>query len=96
MANNIHVSYDLHAPEKNYQAVIAKIKTLGSWAKIQKSFWYLDTSLSAEQVCNAVWSVMDQDDSLYVVDSTNNIAYWYNIDPVASSFIQSHWFMKAA
>lgn len=61
MANNIHVSYDLYQPGQNYEDVITKIKSLGNWAKIHKSFWYLDTSLSAEQVAKAVWSVMDHE-----------------------------------
>ena len=29
MGNNLVVSYDLHKPEKNYQAIISEIKTLG-------------------------------------------------------------------
>lgn len=96
MANNVHVSYDLFAPDKNYERVIAKIKTLGSWAKIHKSFWYLDTALSAEQVASAVWAAMDTNDSLYVVDATNNIAYWYNLAPEASKLIQERWYSRAA
>ncbi|MFC6486881.1 CRISPR-associated protein Cas2 [Nitratireductor sp. GCM10026969] len=96
MANNIHISYDLYKPGQNYENVIAKIKTLGGWAKIHKSFWYLDTPLSAEEVARAVWYVMDQNDSLYVVDVTNNMAHWYNISPEASQYIQQHWYSKAA
>jgi hypothetical protein len=96
MANNVHVSYDLYAPEKNYERVIAKIKTLGSWAKIHKSFWYIDTNLTAEQVRNAVWSAMDTNDSLYVVDSTNNMAAWQNISEPASKHIRDHWRLQAA
>lgn len=96
MANNVHVSYDLYQPGQNYEDVITKIKSLGSWAKIHKSFWYLDTSLSAEQVAKAVWSVMDQNDSLYVVDATHNTAYWYNLSPEAAQHIQQHWYSKAA
>lgn len=96
MANNIHVSYDLYAPGQNYDSVITKIKTLGGWAKIHKSFWYLDTTLSAEQVAKAVWSVMDKNDSLYVVDASNNEAYWYNLSPEVSQFIQQRWYAKAA
>jgi hypothetical protein len=39
MANNLHVSYDLNSPGQNYEAVIERIKKLGSWAKIHYSFW---------------------------------------------------------
>jgi hypothetical protein len=93
---NLHVSYDLYAPDKNYEKVIAKIKTLGSWAKVHKSFWYVDTRLTAAQVRDAVWAVMDNNDSLYVVDATNNVAAWQNIAEAAATHIREHWTAKAA
>lgn len=91
MANNLHISYDLHQPDKNYAAVIAKIKTLGNWAKIHYSYWYVNSSHTAAEACNAVWQAMDSDDSLYVVDATNNSASWQNISAEASAFIQDKW-----
>lgn len=96
MGNNVHVSYDLNAPDKNYERVISKIKTLGAWAKIHKSFWYLDTQISAQKIAEAVWSVMDANDSLYVVDASTNTAYWYNIPADSSKFIQERWHRLAA
>ncbi|MEF2549723.1 hypothetical protein VQ045_21775 [Aurantimonas sp. E1-2-R+4] len=39
MANNLHISYDLNSPGQDYTPLIDKIKTLGPWAKIHKSFW---------------------------------------------------------
>lgn len=92
MGNNLHISYDLNVPGQNYEKVIAKIKSLGSWAKIHKSYWYVNTSLSAEQACNAVWSVMDASDTVYVVDATHNEASWQNIRPDASEFIKQEWY----
>ncbi|MEY2539280.1 MAG: hypothetical protein QOG67_3020 [Verrucomicrobiota bacterium] len=79
MANNLHISYDLHKPDKNYDAVIAKIKTLGNWAKIHYSYWYVKSGYSARQACDEVWSVMDSDDSVYVVDASSNSAAWQNL-----------------
>ncbi|HZE58300.1 MAG TPA: CRISPR-associated protein Cas2 [Chthoniobacterales bacterium] len=91
MANNLHISYDLHKPEKNYEAVIAKIKTLGNWAKVHYSYWYVNSGYTARQACDAVWSVMDADDSLYVVDATNNAAWWQNLNATASNYIIDQW-----
>jgi hypothetical protein len=73
MANNLHVSYDLNNPGQNYDAIIAKIKTLGS-PKIHNPFWCVKSALTASQACDAVWSAMDKNDTVYVVDSTNNSA----------------------
>jgi len=91
MANNLHISYDLNNPGQNYEAVIAKIKTLGNWAKIHKSFWYVKSTLTASQACDAVWSVMDKNDTVYVVDSTNNSAAWQNLSTEVSQYIKDSW-----
>jgi hypothetical protein len=91
MANNLHISYDLNTPGKNYDKVIERIKTLGSWAKVHKSFWYVDSTLTASQACAKVWEVMDSNDTVYVVDATNNIAAWQNLPEAVSKHIQSKW-----
>jgi len=91
MANNLHISYDLHKPDKNYQAIIAKIKTLGNWAKIHYSYWFVDSGYTAAQARDAIWEAMDSDDSVYVVDATNNVAAWQNINEEASAFIRDRW-----
>ena len=95
MANNIHISYDLNSPGQDYTRVIDKIKSLGGWAKIHKSFWFVSTDLSASQVCSAVWSVMDSSDSLYVVDALKNEAAWQNVSPAASEYIKGKWSSRA-
>lgn len=91
MANNLHISYDLNQPGQNYETVIAKIKTLGSWAKIHKSYWYVKSTLTASQAVEAVWSVMDPSDTVYVVDATNNQASWQNIAQSVSDHIRDQW-----
>lgn len=94
MQRNLFISYDLNAPGQKYDLVANKIKALGSWAKVQKSFWYLNTSNTAEEVAKAIWSVMDSNDSLIVVDSTSNDAYWFNLSAEVSQFIQRNWAAK--
>lgn len=92
MANNLHISYDLISPGQDYATVIAKIQTLGNWAKIHKSYWYVNSSLTAQQACSRVWSVMDRTDTLYVVDATNNVAAWQNIPKDSENYIKDQWF----
>ena len=90
MANNLFISYDL-IKDKNYDAVISKIKTLGDWTKFHYSYWYVNSNHTTESAAKAVWSAMDADDKLIVVDATNGQAYWYNLpDPVAA-YIKNHW-----
>ncbi len=92
MANNLHISYDLNKPGQNYQAVIEQIKSIGGWAKIHKSFWFVNSDLSARQAADAVWSVMDSSDTVYVTDSTNNDASWYNLSDEVSNHIKKSWY----
>ena len=85
-------SYDLHAPEKNYDAVIAAIKSFGSWAKVHKSFWYVNTSGSLDDVYNRVSAAMDSNDSLMVIDIANKTAKWFGLSPEASKYLQDNWY----
>jgi hypothetical protein len=96
MANNLFISYDLYAPEKNYDAVGSSIKELGSWGKVQKSFWYVKSNFNSEQAAAHIRRSMDANDSLIVVDTTNNCANWYNLSPQVAQFISEKWLSQAA
>lgn len=91
MANNLHVSYTLYKPGQDYPAVIDKIKALGDWARIHPSYWYVNSRFSAQEAVNALLPAMDNNDSLYVVDATNNIASWHNIAPDVAALIKDRW-----
>lgn len=89
--NNLHISYDLNSPGQNYETVADAIKSLGSWARVHKSFWYVNSSYSAAEAFNIVWAVMDKNDTLYVVDATNNSASWKNLSKQVEDHIRDKW-----
>lgn len=91
MANNLHISYDLYAPGQNYEAVIQRIKMLGPWAKIHKSYWYVNSKNTARQAVDYLWAAMDKNDSVYVVDATNNNAAWENLPADVAAQIRDQW-----
>jgi hypothetical protein len=91
MANNLIVSYDLYNPGQDYSKVIEAIKSLGSWAKIHKSVWYVNSNHTAAQAVTKVWGTMDRNDSLFVVDSTNNVAAWQNLSDQVANHIKDQW-----
>lgn len=91
MGNNLHISYDLNNPGQNYDKVIEAIKSLGSWAKVHKSFWYVDSGLTSAEAATRVWAVMDSTDTLYVADTTNNAASWRNLSDEVSAHIKDRW-----
>lgn len=93
MANNLFISYDLNSPGQDYSAVIDEIKSLGSWAKVQKSFWYVNSSLSASEAVDRIWAKMDVNDSLIVVDATNNNAAWQGLSDEVGNAIKNQWFL---
>ena len=90
-ANNLFVSYDLHSPCQDYGKVADAIKALDTWAKVQYSLWYVKSGLSASDAGEKVWSAMASNDSLNVIDTTNNVASWYNLGQKVSDFIKKHW-----
>ncbi|KGE78868.1 hypothetical protein [Halomonas salina] len=91
MANNLFISYDLNTPGQDYSVLIEEIKSLGSWAKVQKSFWYVNSTLTASQAVDRVWAKMDRNDSLIVVDAKNNSAAWQGLSDEVANFIKKQW-----
>lgn len=89
--NNLFISYDLMAPGQHYDQVIEKIKSLGAWAKIELSLFYVKSPLGSEAAANAVYSVMDRNDKLIVVDATNNGFHSFNLDPEVIKQMQNYW-----
>ena len=89
--NNLTISYDLYRQGQDYPAIIEEIKTLGSWARLHKSVWYVKSGLSAAQAVERLKRVIDSNDTLYVVDATNNDAAWSNLDPKVSEFLRQNW-----
>lgn len=96
MPNNLHISYDLKSPGQTYDKIAAAIMGLGGWAKVHYSFWYVKSSLTAEQARNALLSTIDTNDSLYVVDATNNQAAWHNLSPEVATYVRECWNIKKA
>ena len=91
MANNLHISYDLYKPGQDYDSVITKIKELGSWVKIHKSFWYVSSNYTASQAVDHIQPALDKNDKVYVVDATNNVAAWSDLPQNVADHIQCQW-----
>ncbi|MBL9085552.1 MAG: hypothetical protein JNM10_00275 [Planctomycetia bacterium] len=72
------IDYDLHAPEKNYDAVISTIKALpGGWCHVLKSTWLVaGNSLTLSGVFAALRAVTDADDSLLVTHFVKPYQGW--------------------
>jgi hypothetical protein len=60
MANNLHISYDLKEPGKNYDRVIQAVKNMGSWAKVHYSFWYVKSDFTAAEARDTAFTLWMQ------------------------------------
>jgi hypothetical protein len=66
-----HISYDLRAPGRNYGGLYQEIKNISQrWCHPLDSTWYIVTDLSALQVRDTLWALMDNSDDLVVTCAT--------------------------
>ena len=89
--NNLFISYDLNSPGQDYAVVIEAIKSLGNWAKVQKSLWYVKSACTASAAVEKIWPKMDKNDSLIVIDTTNKTAAWQGVSDEVSNYLQANW-----
>jgi hypothetical protein len=93
MAYNLFIAYDLDEPGQDYEAVHARIKSLGRWYHAQQSLFYVHTDLSPKEAHEFVFRGMDINDKLIVVESTG--AWMYPAPPTDVEAINRVWFEMA-
>ncbi len=87
---NTHlISYDLIRPGKDYTHLIAHLKRYSTWARPLESVWLIKSSLTAEQVRNAVRAHMDANDKILVIDVTKRAAAWAKLPEDVSTWIHN-------
>jgi hypothetical protein len=51
----------------------------------------VNSPYTAQQAVTLLKQVLDANDKVYVVDATNNQAYWNTLDSASASLIQDQW-----
>jgi len=64
------ITYDLHAPGRDYSDLHDAIKALGPWWHYLESTWIVVTTLSPAAVWSRLESVVDTNDNVLVIDVT--------------------------
>ena len=59
------VTYDLKAPGKDYSKVFEYLKQF-AYCKSMLSVWLVDTRMTAEQIRDGLWQLVDSNDELFV------------------------------
>ncbi|WP_411816766.1 hypothetical protein [Hyphococcus sp. DH-69] len=88
---NLTISYDLYRPGQDYSKIINAIKQLGAAVKVHKSLWYLDSNYNEAQVRDALVRVIDANDTVFVVNSTTDMAAWFGLDTTTAETIRRRW-----
>jgi hypothetical protein len=84
------ISYDLKKPGQDYATLIKAIKSIsGDWCHPLESTWVVPTSLSAVQVRDRLKPYMDSNDSILVVNITNDDYSGY-LDDRAVTWLRTH------
>lgn len=61
------ITYDLKTPGKEYNTLYDEIKSIGENYHPLESTWFVKSSLSATNLSTKLRSVIDENDSLFVV-----------------------------
>ena len=86
------ITYDLvgtDATSANYQNLIAAIKGIGGWAKVQDSVWSVVTDQTPDQVFKQLTQHMHESDRLFVI-RTRREASWRGSGQQVDDWLQAN------
>lgn len=76
--SNFIVTYDLLAPDKDYEELISAIKDYGTYSKVTESCWIIKSSKSSSQILEHLKNHIDFNDRLFVAQLTRDVS-WHKI-----------------
>jgi hypothetical protein len=88
---NLFISFDLYKVGQDYAGLAQAIKSLGQAIKVQKSFWFVKSSKTSEEASRQLSRSIDNNDSIIVIDTTDNSAAWFGLSHETSSFVNQNW-----
>ena len=82
------LTYDLHKPGQNYEALKKELKASTNWWHYLQSTWLIYTSETANQLWNRIAPIIDKNDSVLIIEVRNNKQGW--LPEEAWKWINSH------
>lgn len=70
------ISYDLRDPGQDYSGLYKELKKAGTWWHHLDSTWIISTNTGPDEWQERLRKHMDDDDSLLVIEVTNNYQGW--------------------
>lgn len=83
------ISYDLIKPTQDYPNLIDKIKSLGNWCVLHRSTWLIDTTLTSEQLFDALRPYIDSNDQLFVCNIERKSSVWCGSPKAVDDWLMS-------
>lgn len=83
------VNYDLNKSGQDYARLIEYLKSHESWAKPLKSSFFVQTSLTVQQLTDGVCERIDSNDSVVVVEVTDQSWVSYNVAKDVSDWMKN-------
>jgi len=89
--SNLLFGYDLNKSGQDYSGLIAEIyKTFPTYWHCLDSTWIVSTDWSPAQLRDWLWSQMDANDEVFVVDITGKAAAWEGFKDVCQTWLVSN------
>jgi hypothetical protein len=86
----ILVAYDLRTPGKDYSALIARIKTIGSgWCTPLESTWIIQIAATPQAVRDDLLVYADGNDKFLVLDISGDTMAWCGMPADVSTWLQA-------
>lgn len=82
------ITYDLSAPGRNYDAIIARIKQY-PWVNLSESSWAVRTDSTSSQIRDYLGSVLDANDKLFV-GTLRSPASWQGLSKDRADWLQQN------
>lgn len=84
------IGYDLKAPGKDYEGLLAIIKVQGSaWWHHLDSTWLIRTEKTPAQIRDALREHLDRNDELLVVDVSGRSRAWHGFNERGASWLRN-------
>jgi hypothetical protein len=87
--NTYIVSYDLSNPGRNYEQLLARIKSYISWARLGGSAYVIVADQSAFEVRDNLMAVLDGNDKLFV-GTIKAPAGWCGLGDEVSQWLRNY------
>ncbi|OCT12640.1 hypothetical protein A8709_33050 [Paenibacillus pectinilyticus] len=84
------ISYDLHAPKRDYSSLYKTIPTIGQTYKVLESVYLISTNHSSDKVRDILRAHLDSNDEIFVIGINKDFAAYVSKAESLQTWINNH------